>query len=224
MNYRLFAGLLALSALGCVTGNYSRSAFGTDGYSLANASARPPSLMVARKIERPLYIVLDAARVKNTWALQTAACATNSFGCERFNLLEAQLYVRRDLKAAMENYFTRVEVVDSANGLPATPHVVADVKIDDIRLNGLVRGGMTYQMIEMTWGFAMRASEQADYSYSFAGTSQSNDSYPTFEAGCATLIENAISVMLKKWVEGKGIEDFQKLPPAPTSAGVPRSI
>ncbi len=215
MSHRFLPFILTLTTLGCATGNYNRSVYGTTGgYSLANAKPKLPSLMVARKIERPLYIVLDPAHLKDTWVLETADCATDSAGCERFNLLEAQAFVRRDLKGAMESYFSHVEIVDSPKALPTTPHVVADVKVDDIRLTALVRGGLSYQMIEMTWGFAMRASEQVDYSFSFAGTAQSNDSYPTFEAGCATLVENAISPMLKKWIEGKGIDDFQKLTPA----------
>ncbi len=120
----------------------------------------------------------------------------------------------------MEVYFSRVEIVNSSSELPPTPHVVADVKIDDIRINELVRGAMTHVLIEMTWGFAMRPSEQADYAYSFAGTAQSNDSYPTFEAGCATLEENALSAMLKKWVEDQGVDKFRKLKPAPAPSSV----
>lgn len=228
MNLRLVAAAFVLTATGCATtsgGNYARSVYGTEGgYSLANAQPRPPTLMVARKIERPLYIVLAADRVKDTWPLQTAECATNSPSCERFNLLEAQAFVRRDLKAAMESYFSHVEIVDSAAALPATPHVVADVKVDDVRLNALVRGALTYQLIEMNWAFALRPSEQADYAYSFAATSQSNDSYPTFEAGCATLVENAISSMLKKWVESDGPTQLQALPPAPAKVGTDTRI
>ncbi len=203
------AGFLSLIALtlGCATGNYTRSVNGTvGGYSMKNVHASPPSLMVARKIQRPLYIVLDARKVKDTWALKTAACATHSAGCERFNLLDVQEFVRRDLQSAMQNYFTRVDVVTSEDALPKTPYVVADVKIDDIRLDALVRGLLTYQVIEMTWGFALRGSDQQEYAYSFAGTSSSNDSYPTFEAGCAQLVENAIPAMLKKWTENGGIE------------------
>jgi hypothetical protein len=207
--------LCAIAATGCATGNYSRSVYGTTGgYSLANAKPKPPSLMVAHKIDRPLYVVLDSGKVKDSWPLETAACATNSMGCEHFNLLEAQTFVRRDLKAAMENYFSSVEVVDSPTALPGTPHVVADVKVDDIRLNALVRGALTYQLIEMNWGFALRPNEVSEYVFSFAGTAESNDSYPTFEAGCGTLVENAISAMLKKWVEGGGLDQFQKLGPA----------
>lgn len=198
--------LLALS-FGCATGNYSRSVYGTvGGYSMRNVHPKPPSLMIARKIQRPLYIVLDANKVKDTWPLATAACATGAAGCEHFELMDFQQFVRRDLREAMTNYFSRVEVVDSPEALPKTPHVVADVKVDDIRLNALVRGSLTYQLIEMTWAFALRGSDQQDYAYSFAGTAASNDSYPTFEAGCAQLVENAIPAMLKKWTEKGGIE------------------
>jgi hypothetical protein len=202
----LVFALFALTA-GCATGNYTRSVYGTaGGYSMRNVHPTPPSLMVARKIQRPLYIVLDTSKLKDTWQLETAACATGAGGCEHFNLLDFQEFVRRDLRTAMTNYFSRVEVVDSAQALPNTPHVVADVKVDNIRLNALVRGSLTYQLIEMTWGFALRGSDQQEYAYSFAGTSTSNDSYPTFEAGCAQLVENAIPAMLKKWTEGGGIE------------------
>jgi hypothetical protein len=200
--------LAVFVAVGCgPSGNYTRSIHGTEGgYSLANAEPTPASLMIARKIERPLYIVLDADRVKDSWTMETSPCATGSDQCKRFELMDVHTFVRRDLKAAMENYFSRVEVVESQAALPSTPHVVADVKIDNIRLNDLVRGGFTYTLIEMTWGFAIRRSEQQDYAYSFAGTAVSNDSYPTFEAGCATLIENAIPGMLKKWTEEGGVE------------------
>lgn len=204
--YFLALALLVMTAA-CATGNYTRSVHGTvGGYSMLNVRPKPPSLMVARKIERPLYLVLDAAKVKDTWGLETAPCATGGRGCERFNLMDVQQFVRRDLRTAMESYFSRVEVVESTQALPSTPHVVGDVKLDDIRLNGLVRGAFTYQLIEMTWGFALRGSDQQDYAYSFAGTAASNDSYPTFEAGCAQVVENAIPAMLKKWTEGGGIE------------------
>ena len=202
----IYLALVAL-ACGCASGNYTRSVNGTvGGYSMRNVKPTPPSLMVAHKISRPLYIVLDASRVKDTWPLETAACATGASGCEHFKLMDFQEFVRRDLKATMANYFSSVEVVDSAAALPKTPHVVADVKVDNVHLNALVRGYLTYQLIEMTWGFALRGSDQQEYAYSFAGTASSNDSYPTFEAGCAQLVENAIPAMLKKWTEGGGIE------------------
>ena len=204
----LFSCALVALTVGCAgSGNYTRSVYGTvGGYSMKNVHPTPPSLMIARKIERPLYIVLDATKVKDAWPIQTAACATGGMGCEHFTLMDFQEFVKRDLRNTMTNYFSRVEVVDSAAALPKTPHVVADVKVDDIRLDALVRGALTYQLIEMTWGFAMRGSDQQEYAYSFAGTASSNDSYPTFEAGCAQLVENAIPAMLKKWTESGGVE------------------
>jgi len=199
------AALLVVSA--CVTGNYGRSINGTEGgYSFKNVHPKPISLMVARKIQKPLYIVLDPTRVQDTYPMETAACETNSMGCQRFKLFDVQQFVRRDLKAAMANYFTSVEVVDSTQPLPTTPHVVADVKVDNIKLNALVRGSLTYNIIQMDWGFALRLDSHKDYDYSFAGSAESNDSYRTFEAGCAQLIENAIPAMLKKWTEGGAMD------------------
>lgn len=206
--FRIAAVMVALASSACVggptTSNYGRSVNGTTGYSMLNVHAKPPSLLVARKVERPLYLVVDSARVKDRWTLSTAPCATSSPGCEHAELTEFQEFVRRDLKAALASYFTTVEVVDSIASLPETPYAVADVKIDDIRLDAQVRGMLTYEIIEMTWSFALRTSEQQDYAFSFAGTSRSNDSYPTFEAGCGQLVENAVAGMLQKWTEAGG--------------------
>lgn len=207
------AVIVVVALVGCGGANYGRSVNGTQGgYSMANVHAKPASLLVAHKIERPLYIVLDPARVKKTWSLATAACATGASQCERFDLMDVDQFVRRDLRSALEGYFSRVVVVDSAKALPATPHVVGDVKIDDIKLDSLVRGPMTHVIIEMTWGFALRNNDASDYAYSFAGTAQSGDSHPTFEAGCAQLVENAIPTMLKKWTEDGGMAALRSAP------------
>jgi hypothetical protein len=202
---------LALAAQACAPANYARSAYGTEGgYSFRNATPKPASLLVARKIERPLYIVLDPARVRDVAPIATAACETESPGCERFSVLDVHTFVRRDLKRAMEAYFTQVEVVAPGQPVPAGPAVVAEVKVDSLRLRPLVRGPLTYQLIEMTWGFALRRSEDADFSYSFAGTATSGDSYRTFEAGLGQLVEDAIPSMLKKWTESGGIEALRR--------------
>ncbi len=212
MRHLLRALLALLLVAGCSGGNYSRSTYGTEGgYSLKNAHAKPASLMVARKIDRPLYIVLDPARVKDIWEIGTPSCALPDHpGCEHFKLFDVQTFVRRDLKAAMESYFTRVEIVAPGQTLPNGSYVFADVKVDDIKLHDVVAGHLTYTMIEMTWGFAMRRSEDTDYTYSFGGTASSSQSYPTFEAGCTQLIENAIPAMLKKWTESGGVEQLRK--------------
>jgi len=196
--------LFAVSA--CGHSNYARSVYGTvGGYSMKNVNPKPISLMVARKVSTPLYIVINDTNVKDTWQIETAACAIGSRGCERFKLMDVQQFVRRDLKAALEKYFQRVEVVESSQVLPSTKHIVGDVKIDDIRLHSLVRWRLTHELIQMKWAFALRWNDQESYFYSFAGTATSNDSYPTFEAGCAQLVENAIPAVLKKWIEKGGV-------------------
>jgi hypothetical protein len=194
--------------VGC-GGNYAKSVNGTEGgYSFKNVTSTPANLMVARKIDRPLYIVLDPARVKNEWEMATPACEVGGAGCEHFKLFDVHEFVRRDLKASLLNYFSRVEVVAPGALPPTGAFVVADVKIDAIKLRQVVAGRLTYTMIQMTWGFAMRKSEDKDYGFSFAGTAESSESYPTFEAGCGQLVEHAIPAMLKKWTEGGGIEKF----------------
>lgn len=183
-----------------------------DDFSFTQVKARPASLLVARKFERPLYIVLDANRVKDVWRLSTYGCEIKRADCVYFNLVDVQTFVRRDLKAAMGNYFSTVEVVESAQALPAAPHVVADVKIDDLRFNFHDRGALVYSVLEMTWGFALRRSEQVDYAYSFAGVASSGDTYSSFEKGCAALVEDALGSMLKKWTEA-GAASFREAEP-----------
>ena len=67
-----------------------------------------------------------------------------------------------------------------------------------------MRGALTYQLIEMQWGFALRPSDRDEHSYSFAGLATSGDTYPTFEAGCAQLVEGAIAAMVKRGLEEAG--------------------
>ncbi len=204
--------LLLLAALAvtvaCGGGNYARSVNGTEGgYSMAHVYAKPPTPLVARKSPRPLYIVLDDARVRDGWRISTPDCEVQADSCEKFVLYDAQLFVKRDLQHALANYFSRVEVI-APNVHPQGPHVLADVKIDEIKLRTLQTGMLTYTFIDMTWALAMRRSEDADYAFSFAATSSSNDSYPTFEAGLVQLVENSLASMTKKWGESGSFERF----------------
>ena len=98
-----------------------------------------------------------------------------------------------------------MEVI-APNVRPEGPHVIADVKVDEIKLRSVQRGMLTHVFIDMTWGIAMRRSEDADYVFSYAATSSSNDTYPTFEAGLVQLVENSLGEMTKKWTESEGFE------------------
>jgi hypothetical protein len=200
-NAALLLGLLALTTTAC--GASGASGVYKQSYSLTNAQAKPASLLVAKKIPRTLYLVLDPARVKDSWEMHGDG--------GHFALKEFQAFVRRDLKDAMQTYFERVEVVKAGDPIPAGPHVIGDVKVDKVALHDLNTGRLTYTAIEMTWSFAMRPSESQDYAFSFGGTATSSESYPTFEVGCAQMIESAIGGMLTKWTEKGGIDAFRRL-------------
>lgn len=213
---RFWAGsllALALSATGCFGAHYRPS------YSMQNVQAKPASLMVAQKIQRPLFLVVDSAKVPDSWDLKESSSLNPKDG-EQTKLIDFQQFVRRDLKEALGNYFAKVEVVKAGTPLPAEPHVVADVKVDRVQLHSTPVGRLVYTIIEMTWGVGLRPSEQAEYAFAFAGEGKSSESYPTFEVGVAQLVESAILGFNKSLVEKGGLEALQKAsaPAAPQAA------
>jgi hypothetical protein len=170
-------------------------------FDMANVNTTVPSLLVAKKIERPLYIVVDPARVADTHELKliNKPVTVNNF----------QQFVKRDLKTALEPYFSEVKVVSSADELPSEPHIVGDVKVDRLSVHDMRVGIMAYLFIEVTWSFALRPSNAEEYTFSFAGTGKSKESYKTFEEGLSQMSENAITSMLKEWTENGGIEKLR---------------
>lgn len=212
MSRRTLVALCAVtlaSAFACgPPANYGRSAYGTEGgYSMGHVYAKPPAPLVARKIARPLYIVLDDMRVRNAWRISTPGCEIGGDDCEKFALYDAQLFVRRDLVRLLSNYFSHVEVI-APGATVKERHVLADVKIDDIKLRNVQRGPLLHTFIDMTWSLAMRRGEDADYAFSYAATASSNDTYSSFEAGLAQLVENSLGAMSAKWTESGTLARF----------------
>jgi len=201
-----FLGLCALLTLPLLGGCFSHY---RSSYSMTQVQAKPPSLMVAQKIQRPLYLVLDSARVPDTWDMKEASSFNPKDG-PQFKLQDFQKFVTRDLKDAMGAYFSRVEVVKAGDPLPTEPHIVGDVKVDRVQLHSIPAGRLVYTLIEMTWGFGLRPSESPEYTFTFAGEGKSTESYPTFEVGCAQLVESSISGFLAKWTEKGGIESLRQ--------------
>ena len=207
-------GALALALAGCLGSHYRPT------YSMADVQAKPASLLVARKIPRTLVLVVDPARVPDAVALHEST-SFDPQGGEHFQLLEFRRFVSRDLRDALASYFDKVDVVPSGTPMPSEPHVVGDVKIDRVQLHSVPAGGLTYTIIEMTWGLGLRPSEAADYAFSFAGEGKSSESYPTFEAGMAQLVESAILGLNKGLTEKGGLEALQKALAAPEAAKEP---
>lgn len=199
----LGAAIIAMAGMAGCYSHYRAS------YSMADVQARPPSLMVAQKIQRTLYLVLDASKVKDTWDMKESSSMNPKDG-PTFKLLEFQRFVSRDLKEAMGNYFARVEVVRAGDPLPAGPHFVGDVKVDRVQLHSVPAGHLVYTIIEMTWGFGLRPSEKPEYVFTFAGEARSSEAYPTFEAGCAQLVESAITGFNKGLTEKGGLDALRQ--------------
>jgi hypothetical protein len=169
--------------------------------SFSGAQVAPPSLMIAQRIKRPLYLVLDPRRVADAWPVMVRGRTAT--------VTDFQLFVTRDLKGAMQTYFDRVEVVRVGEPIPDDA-IIGDVKIDRIQIHDINTGRLTYSVLEMTWGFAMRPKEATDYAFSFAGTETSSEAYPTLVAGCAQMAESALSAMLSKWVNDRGLEQVRR--------------
>lgn len=178
-------------------------------YSMNQVQAKPPSLMVAQKIQRPLVLVLDSSRVPDSWDMKEASSMNPQDG-PQFKLQDFQKFVTRDLREAMGAYFSRVDVIKAGDPLPSEPHVIGDVKVDRVQLHSIPTGRLVYTLIEMTWGFGLRPSESPEYTFTFAGEGKSTESYPTFEVGCAQLVESSISGFLSKWTEKGGLEHLRE--------------
>jgi hypothetical protein len=194
---------IALSACGAATGGGSSDS-GAEVHSMKDAEVSTASLLVAKQIQRPLYIVLDDNLVKDSWDIEAMG--------KHAKLTNFQLFVERDLKKALEPYFVRVKVIRLKSELPTTPHVVADVKVDRVRINQQEAGLAVYLPLEMTWSFALRPSEADDYSFSYADTASSTPTFANLEGGMSQMAEAAITEMLHKWTESDGIEALRKLP------------
>lgn len=158
--------------------------------SLNDVTASPMSLMVAKKIDLPLVIVLDPAKVPASWPLH-----------KKYAVADWSTFVSRDLKKSMENYFSTVTVLAPGAPMPDGPHLMADVKIDRVQLRPIDMGGLTYNVMEMQWGFALRASDADSYLFSFAGTANSKETYASAIVGLGQLIESALGGLLQAWTE-----------------------
>ena len=89
-----------------------------------------------------------------------------------------------------------------------------------MQLHSIPAGRLVYTLIEMTWGFGLRPSESPEYTFTFAGEGKSTESYPTFEVGCAQLVESSISGFLSKWTERAASRACARASP-PTRSAVP---
>lgn len=199
-------------------------AIAQSAYSLRDIQPSPPSLMIAQRAPRVAYLVVDEGKVPDEMPVLVA-------GEDRGGRLTAMReFVRRDLRKALGTFFSRVEIVPGAQAIPAGPHVVVDVKLDRVEVvvtNTRTQGPGTYNgpvtvtqnrgVAVLTWGLALRPSEAGEYLYSFAGQSAGvPDERPEFVF--RSMLESAISDMLKGYVDKKVHDKLLSLPPAPPAS------
>lgn len=145
-------------------------------------SPSPPTIMVASKLETPLYIVLDPKRVKSTYEVARIGAITNM-----------DVFVSRDLKAVMSEHFANVQLGASEANIDVDRSVLADVKVDEFEKGSVSDGATSYSVFEMTWSFGLGPSDSKDYLFSFAGISQSDYRAKSMNAAVAGMLEGALT-------------------------------
>ncbi len=201
---RSLVSLLAVASVftlvGCASSSSSKGAktsssgsgSGWPTRSMSEIEISPPKLMVAKKIERPLVMVLDPKQVADVQG-------PVKWGFNRYEITEFHLFVERDLKGAMETFFSDVRVVSAGEPLPDGPIVVADIRVD--RLEAQIIGQVA--LAELTWAFALRPVESETYLFSYAGTS-SSEPRRSAKKMVGSCLERAITDMVTAWTD-KGV-------------------
>lgn len=182
--------LLGFGVSGCGPSAYQAT--------MNDVQAAPPSVMVATKVPTTLYIVLDPATIEDVYAPKSERRGWT------LTITDFRTFVSRDLKKAMSPYFQSVEVVAPGATFPDGPHVVADVKVDSVKVvDQAVTGQVTIvaSYLTMTWGYAIRTSDSSDYLFSFAGVSSSSHTSNGVEDFVAQMVDDAITGLLSKWSE-----------------------
>lgn len=166
----------------------------------------PPTLMIARKSQAPLLIVLDPQKVPDQVIIPEGEL-------KEIKVFEVRTFVQRDLKDAMLTFFQTVEVVAPGFTPPEEPYWVADVRVDKLgtKVFKAVNANNAAQVAaeihgEITWAFAMRPNTVDDYVYSFAGSSVGSYSMTHVsqtDQMFASAFESAVTSMVKGMVDKK---------------------
>ncbi|MBK8011589.1 MAG: hypothetical protein IPK13_09570 [Deltaproteobacteria bacterium] len=160
--------------------------------SVRDLSIAPPAMMVGKKSSTPLHLITDA---KKTPAIIPVSVQNENRGGK---LVDADVFIKRDLKSAFQNYFALVDVVPSTTRAPRTGLDV-EIRLDRVEIV-VVGGGMGYA--EMTWSLGIKETQGSDYLFTYAGKSRSE---PTQDPGFAlrSVLENSIGDLFEAYTEEK---------------------
>jgi hypothetical protein len=166
--------------------------------SLEQIVLSPPVPLVGRKSARPVYIVLDPARVPD--AMPVFVNGVNQGGQMR----DMRLFVERDVRRAFANYFDHVSVVSPTQVPHSAESVIVDVVLDRLstvsqtienQTNIEVRGNAS-----LNWSIALRPASVVEYLWAFTGSSR-GDATSDPQVAYRTLLEHAITDMLRDYAQ-----------------------
>lgn len=179
------------------------------GFSPANVANTAPSYSkpaVAARSDVPLTIILDPKAVHDDMALA---------GFNPADIHQVNLIVTRDLKSALEVYFSRV-AVSTPEAKTSGHQVVTNVKIDSLGWKAM---GDNAAVGTMQWSVSMRFADEQKPFYQFAERSLGRTPvtpWSNTEALIQGAIEEGMQHLLKD-IEAKGVQTLVAPAEAPKS-------
>jgi hypothetical protein len=185
---------------------------------------QPLPTMVATKIALPLYLVVGPGDIADSAHVSGEKIAI--FTIPDVDLKYVRTFATRDLKNALELYFSQVHVVYDEALVPKNAlHVRAQAKISKIEYDRRVTQGAQGQQNELfaavEWAFGLKLSDQPDFLFNFAERSTSSVQMKSFSdtAHWESAFQEALRHMLAEYTK-HGIHQklLEHTPAAPRPA------
>ena len=149
-----------------------------------------PNLMVSQKVEMPLIFVLEPDELPDRLIMQVGTF-------EEVDIRHVHGFVDFHLVDAFSTYFETIDVIEGDDPRPADPYIEAHVKLDRLAQ----RQGRS----EMTWSFALRVSDEDEYTLSFAGTARGgrgrSPGGESLTAAFSSMFSDAVAGVLETYVD-----------------------
>ena len=171
---------------------------GPSQMSLQQIAVSPPMPLVAQKSPRPLYIVLDPARVPDV--MPVLVNGVNQGG----QMGNMHLFVVRDIQRAFASYFDHVSVVAPGQAPTSGDALIVDVRLDRLATVSQVIQHRSWVEVmgrpSLNWAVGLRAANANEFIWSFAGSSQ-GDLTNNPQVMYQSLFEHAVMDMLKDYAQ-----------------------
>lgn len=147
--------LLALAAI---------AACATDPVHTTQLRIQPTRPLVAHRIVRPLYVVLDPAQVPDHYTIPPGSV-------KEIQIFEIREFVRRDLRAALTAVFEQVDIVEPTDAQLPVGTLTATVQIQRFGAVPDQTGSNAMRVTtQMGWSFAIAVKGQREFLFSSTET------------------------------------------------------